>query len=389
MGNYVEYSVNGEKIYVSENSLQAFRQLDAVIFDCDGVLLKTDESYDEAIMETVDFFTSVISSGKISGFANREDIQAIRNVGGFNNDWELSYTLIMYFIVLCLKKCKEITFDTDDLREIADRIKLLEKLGKKLSACGVKFEDTVKMKTGNAYSFRNFLKELDETGFQSAEKVFKKWLNDNQIKVMESVKRILNFRGKLEQDVVTRVFQEIYLGSKLLTKFYGVAAFLGKEKGVIENETPIPKREILLRLLNLGIKKFGLATSRPRKEALYILNKYDLVEEIFNTDAMIFLEDIQSAEQELKTKLEKPHPYSILRSADNIAPQHALAYIGDTVADIIAAKKASNILKYPVLSIGVTGKNQELKKIFMKLKTDLISSTVNEFVKFLEKIKMD
>jgi HAD superfamily phosphatase len=57
-----------------------------LIFDMDGVLVDVTESYREAIRETVRQFTGVSITHK--------EIQAAKNRGGSNNDWDLSFELI-------------------------------------------------------------------------------------------------------------------------------------------------------------------------------------------------------------------------------------------------------------------------------------------------------
>ncbi len=53
-----------------------------IVFDMDGVLAEVTESYREAIVQTVRYFT-----GKIVA---RDTIQDYKNQGGWNNDWALS-----------------------------------------------------------------------------------------------------------------------------------------------------------------------------------------------------------------------------------------------------------------------------------------------------------
>ena len=57
-----------------------------LIFDMDGVLVDVTESYRETIRETVLQFTGISITHK--------EIQAAKNRGGSNNDWELSLELI-------------------------------------------------------------------------------------------------------------------------------------------------------------------------------------------------------------------------------------------------------------------------------------------------------
>jgi HAD superfamily phosphatase len=58
-----------------------------IVFDVDGVLVEVTDSYREAIRETVKHFTGDLISNDL--------IQDFKNQGGWNNDWELSYRLIL------------------------------------------------------------------------------------------------------------------------------------------------------------------------------------------------------------------------------------------------------------------------------------------------------
>jgi HAD superfamily phosphatase len=58
-----------------------------IVFDVDGVLVNVTASYREAIRETVRNFTGDLVSNEL--------IQEFKNQGGWNNDWELSYKLIL------------------------------------------------------------------------------------------------------------------------------------------------------------------------------------------------------------------------------------------------------------------------------------------------------
>ena len=57
-----------------------------LIFDMDGVLVDVSESYRETIAQTVEKFTGVKPT--------REQIQELKNAGGFNDDWRLTHHMI-------------------------------------------------------------------------------------------------------------------------------------------------------------------------------------------------------------------------------------------------------------------------------------------------------
>ena len=54
MKGYREISLKGNEapIYIKEDSVEALRKVNAFVFDCDGVLLDTRESYDVCIKKT-------------------------------------------------------------------------------------------------------------------------------------------------------------------------------------------------------------------------------------------------------------------------------------------------------------------------------------------------
>jgi HAD superfamily phosphatase len=57
-----------------------------LVFDMDGVLVDVTESYRETIIQTVRHFTGIALSN--------EQIQDVKNQGGFNDDWVLSHHLV-------------------------------------------------------------------------------------------------------------------------------------------------------------------------------------------------------------------------------------------------------------------------------------------------------
>jgi HAD superfamily phosphatase len=59
----------------------------AILFDMDGVLVDVTDSYRKAIQETVGFFT-----GKK---AQPEEIQKLKEHGGYNNDWDLTEAILL------------------------------------------------------------------------------------------------------------------------------------------------------------------------------------------------------------------------------------------------------------------------------------------------------
>ena len=57
-----------------------------LIFDMDGVLVDVSQSYRQAVVETVKHFTGAV--------VRNEEIQALKNRGGSNNDWDMALEMI-------------------------------------------------------------------------------------------------------------------------------------------------------------------------------------------------------------------------------------------------------------------------------------------------------
>jgi HAD superfamily hydrolase (TIGR01548 family) len=65
-------------------------QVDAIVLDVDGVLVDVADSYRRAIVESVErLYDDTISTGAI---------QAFKDAGGFNNDWELTYAAALFVL---------------------------------------------------------------------------------------------------------------------------------------------------------------------------------------------------------------------------------------------------------------------------------------------------
>lgn len=122
------------------------------------------------------------------------------------------------------------------------------------------------------------------------------------------------------------IFQTYYLGDRLWRDLCGrPAPFLWHEP-LILRETPLIRPDTLDWLRRFAI---GIATSRPRVEALMALRQHGH-NAYFREDALVAAED---------APFEKPHPAPLLTLAAKLGCHHAV-YVGDTINDAIAALAA-------------------------------------------------
>jgi HAD superfamily hydrolase (TIGR01548 family) len=117
----------------------------------------------------------------------------------------------------------------------------------------------------------------------------------------------------LDYEKVKNIFQKLYLGTN-------------EAQGLINNEKLLIKKESLMDLKR-KYKKLGIATGRPKEEALYVINKFQL-QEIF--EVLVAKED---------TKKEKPFPDPIVKAIRDLKAENSV-YIGDSPSDVVAAKAA-------------------------------------------------
>lgn len=105
---------------------------------------------------------------------------------------------------------------------------------------------------------------------------------------------------------------------------------------LVSAEKCIISKKILEDLINMNLK-IGIATGRPRVEALSAIKTFNL-REFFPENYIVALED---------TEKEKPSPAPLLEVKRRMQVENPI-YIGDTINDVIAAKKA----KMPCVFIG-------------------------------------
>jgi hypothetical protein len=181
--------------------------------------------------------------------------------------------------------------------------------------------------------------------------------------------------GDLNQEnVVKRIFQEVYLGKKF-TPCYHLPPLFHRKQGLYLQERLIIPRQILSSLR----KRFGLgiASGRPRFEAELALKRFRLLPYF---DSVVTLDECQEEETRIfratgkKVRYTKPHPYSLLRVAQEIGILNPrCGYVGDVVDDMLAAQAAEE--KLDILAIGFlhgATKDDAVKDSLLKAGADLI-----------------
>lgn len=221
---------------------------DSIIFDMDGVLVDVSNSYRLAIKNTTEYVLK--NRYKIKKIVQSEDIDAMKKIPGFNNDWNLSFELIR-----------------------------LLSIGKKR---------------------KDFLKNA----------------------------KIIAKQNNNAYQAVKDIFQGYYLGTKRFYEVYKRKSPVSFPDGFITNERLLIDRNLLKALSRKYV--LGIATSRPRFEALFALKNLEIAPIIIKEEFIVAQEDALR---------EKPSPDPLFEAKRRMKVTKPV-YVGDSINDVIASQKA-------------------------------------------------
>jgi len=275
----------------------------AVLFDIDGVLVDVRRSYIDSIRKTVDLYlqkillvpaysglrrpgpqgpASVPESRDSGPLLSREDINRFKLLGGFNNDWDAVYGILLYLQSQVEKGPRKWEILTvKKLRQLMNLKRLAQSVPR---PCGI-----------------------------------------------QPVKKLVKNPGLISYTLGKDMFQEIYLGEKLFKKDEGRNPLFSRTAGLIHLEKLFFPKLLLKKLKALGFA-LGIVTGRTRFEAEYVLNRFG-IRNLFK--AVITHDDVT---------LRKPHPFPVLACAKKIGPR-SFMYVGDLPDDIRAANASKKTIK--------------------------------------------
>lgn len=383
---YITVSFNLGEAYVKKSRLREISEADAVIFDCDGVLIDVRESYDKAIARATSWIFEALTGQKIpEELFSSEVIFSFRRSGGFNNDHDIVYGLLMFLLS---------QMPAGFIKELSEAMKAVECGGstfRRVLAVG----DMVRaafsfIDAGNLVNrLKGFTSMLNDTGVASVDRAI---LSSKDIPrdVYDTLKGFLYGSGRVCGSIIAKVFEEIFCGPELFRRVYGLEPELFHGPGTIENSRVIVRRETLESFSQLiGWGRLGIASGSMFAPAKHVLG--DILE-YFNPRALVFLDDVRKIEEEylrrgfLKVSLAKPNPYQLFKSAWSLEPFKNAIYIGDSMEDALMVERA-NKLDQRFIFAGVyayTGVKDMALHEFFKSSCDIISPSVNEIPFIIE-----
>jgi len=389
--------LDSEAVYVRRDRLRELKRVDAIIFDCDGVLVDIRGSYNRTISKTVAYIYEGLTGYIMpESFISDDLVFLFRASGGFNDDSDITYGILMFILSELPKDMREEIkkhIVTDEWEPDPFRRFSSVKQDAKSESKRTRFiETSLELIIGR---LKEFTELLDGSGVDSVDRniLAGSGKNEDLIRFHNSLKRFLSHPSGVDRSIVSRVFEEFFCGSKLFLETYGLEPTFHKNSGFVENESVIIQPETLARLTSvIGRGSFGVASGSRLQPALYILR--DVLAQ-FEPEASIFLGDVERSEREYSEKygrtinLKKPHPFSLLKAAEALDPLHSALYVGDTLADVFMVRKGRKT-DSRLFSAGVylhSSSKDALLRGFLESGCDLILPSVNELPTALEEIR--
>jgi HAD superfamily phosphatase len=339
--------------------------MDILIFDMDGVLVDVSKSYRRAIQQAIKIYleTCLGFARSRNDWVTNEEISLFKSAGGFNSDWDVTSGVLLYLLSISgihpLSKRKQLS----SIQEVVTYLKTNSSVARR------------KTPTVNKKHLFAFLEKVKSAGGG-----------------LKGIRRVLGnswegwvYRaGDLGQEnLVERIFQEIYLGKQFTSHYHLPRLFYDKGEGLYLQEKLLTPRKILSSLQKK--LRLGIASGRLRFEAELALKRFRLYPYF---DSVVTLDECDEEGKRIfrstgkKIQCSKPHPYSILRAVREIAiPNPRCGYVGDVVDDILAAEAAKKRLQ--ILAIGFIAGHPDrkaAKESLLRAGADLVIENSKELL---------
>ncbi len=373
------------RIYVREDSEEPLRGVEKIIFDFDGVLVQTSQSYRQTVRKVVDYyFLEILGlTGEEGKLATLRDIQKFKDTGLYNNDWNLSYAFITYYLTIIMRELeqksvlKEFMKRFDNLRfsGIKTFIQSLLEVGGFLRRYEITATDLANLKDNGIINLDLFLTQAKlekpkpiETSLVGIDPEV---AEDEQSLVRNLVPYDLE-----KPDLLKRLFEETYLSKDLFAKIYGMPSFFKFNESFLDKETFIPTNETM-DMLRRQFGKFGIYSGRPRTQGMYILEKYDYTG-YFDEKESVFLGDLLKSGDEME-KLGKPDPTLFIELVEKtVDKETGVAYVGDGIADALMVEKAKAKGLENLIFLGVVSSSEDSNKLFTEYSKHGVEAVVTD-----------
>jgi phosphoglycolate phosphatase-like HAD superfamily hydrolase len=378
MRDYVEVPTDGgESAYIRKDSLAEITNIDAIIFDCDGVLIDVTQAYGKAVAATTSYLSRLLTGLKIPQELIDEDvIFSFKRTGGFNNDWSLTYALLMFSLSrmgrVNLNVIRKKAIKALILRSLEERLKYLQGLKPQIDVSYDNLRNDLIL----------FSEKLDDTGYEMVDVLLLE-------KVGEPISDLLGYPGEVGFDLIPTIFELLFQGSTLFEEtFEREPLFQTPCGGLVEEGKIIANEEELDHLSELvGDNRFGIASGSLENTAKYVLGD---LSSLFRDDAQIWMDDVLRYVRESgRNNLHKPHPFPLVESAKELEPFKQLLYVGDTMADLYMVRNAcEGDARYLFAGVYLHSyPSEKTKKDFLGKESTLVVPTVNDIPGVIDHVR--
>jgi len=390
LNGYHSLELKAGVAYIRADSFRKINSLEAIVFDCDGVLIDTRGSYDEAIRRTLQrIFVQLTGCPLPLSTIPKEAIYNLRLSGGFNFDWDTTYIIALTLFNNLPKRFQEAFSEVTKRIEAEDAIQRLAAASSKLN--GRMPKDYFKK---NGKMLREALIKLTQIRPEDREAAERLILEsagrEGCAEHLKDFIKFLAYSSEAPRNVISVVFDTYFYGPKLFKELYGFESGLRVRNGLIEKERLIVNEETLKALEEmLGLGKLGLATGRSSlatKKTLGDLLSY------FNSRGMVFLEDLKykmGGSETLIKPYVKPQPYSLLEAAAGIGAAESVLYVGNSAEDYIMTRNANSVKRIFSFAgcYALQNSPRLMIELFREAEADIIIPTVNELPKVFEYVR--
>lgn len=322
-----EYLQPTAGLWIKAAASERLSRIDGLVLDIDGVVIDVKESFRAAIGRTVQFlFSEILGFAGDVELVTAEETGAFKMAGGFNNDWDLTSAVSLFFL------CKAQRLGTQRL-------------------------DTLRQGVPSLESFAAEVKE-GGGGPQVAKDLALRIATDRRLALKT-----------WEPKMIRRVFMEIYGGADYCRRLYGFDPDYYQGTGLVNEEKVMVDAERVAAFL----PRAGILTGRTKEETEAALA-------VAGLENIILMSNIVYDDGELR----KPDPKTLMILKQRLGAQSIL-YIGDTPDDLETVVRARRI-EDSFLS-GIVVSNNDDRESFFDLGADLVTLGVNEALAWVDSVR--
>jgi HAD superfamily phosphatase len=281
----------------------------------------------------VEYMLKFITGSSFQGLVTDQIILKFRQSGGFNNDTDTSYAITLATLANPPKNISE----------------------------GRKFLALV-------------AENADESGRISVEKFL-------AIYDIDKWKKVLTYPALVKDSLLARVFDEIFYGPDLFRQQDHLEPkYCTTGRPLIKNDKLAVTVKTMKKLNKMFKGNLAIVSGRSRLAAEYSLKP---VIKYFNSDACVFLED-------KKREYAKPNPYAVKHAMKVMSARTAI-YVGDSVEDLLMARRAEKETGMKIAFVGIYGNSSEPGKTIYKFKQEgvkAIMRSVNQLPNIINKVHL-